>query len=167
MANSSLTLQHVVLPLALFAMGVCGWASQTVAQGPASGPSQAGSGQSGGPQADAEPSEVQYTEDSVPKIQETLKAETAIVIDVRSQGEWDAGHLAVAKWIPMDKFADLAPDTQSIEGLGKDKAIYIYCRSGNRAMRAAKILQAMGYQVRPLKAGFQQLVDEGMQPADR
>lgn len=64
-----------------------------------------------------------------------------VVIDVRSNSEWRAGHLATAIHLPLNNIA---------EGIGdlvdnKQQKIYLYCRSGNRSGKAMKILQGLGY----------------------
>ncbi|MBD2859402.1 rhodanese-like domain-containing protein [Spongiibacter sp. KMU-158] len=65
----------------------------------------------------------------------------ASFLDVRTQAEWDGGHLVGAEHIPLDKLeksvSAVFPD--------KDQAIVAYCRSGRRASNAAQILKGMGY----------------------
>ncbi|MGB2045681.1 MAG: rhodanese-like domain-containing protein [Porticoccaceae bacterium] len=64
-----------------------------------------------------------------------------IIIDVRTQEEWTAGHLASAQHLPLELISEGIADV--IED--KDQAIYVYCRSGNRSGQAKLILDAMGY----------------------
>ena len=65
----------------------------------------------------------------------------AVLIDVRSQQEWDAGHIERATLIPHTeiaaRIASVAPD--------KNTPVVLYCRSGNRAGKAKAELEAMGY----------------------
>ena len=67
--------------------------------------------------------------------------ENAVLIDVRSQAEFDSGHLKNAVLIPHDvigeKISEIVPD--------KKTPLYLYCRSGRRVAVAMKVLQAMGY----------------------
>ena len=67
--------------------------------------------------------------------------DTIIILDVRTQEEYDAGHIAGAILIPnetiVDKQPELLPDL--------DAEILVYCRSGNRSAQAAKKLIAIGY----------------------
>ena len=67
--------------------------------------------------------------------------EGTMIIDVRSDREWQAGHLATAVHLPLNNIA------QDIDGLvdNKQQKIYLYCRSGNRSGKAVKILQSLGY----------------------
>ena len=45
------------------------------------------------------------------------------------------------------------------------KAVYIHCRAGGRALQCAEILAGKGYDIRPLKAGFEKLVESGFEKA--
>ena len=64
-----------------------------------------------------------------------------IILDVRTQDEFDAGHIAGAILVPNETIIDeqpkLLPDL--------DAEILVYCRSGNRSGQAANKLIAMGY----------------------
>ena len=42
--------------------------------------------------------------------------------------------------------------------LPKDKPVYCHCRSGGRVLQVSKLLRAKGYDIRPLKAGYEQLL---------
>ena len=63
------------------------------------------------------------------------------LIDVRSAEEYKNGHIENAINIPHteigEKITDLTKD--------KKKHIVVYCRSGNRASKAKKVLDKMGY----------------------
>ena len=64
-----------------------------------------------------------------------------MIIDVRTESEWNAGHLARAIHLPLDIFE------QNIASLVEDKQqiVYLYCRSGNRSGKALQIMQGLGY----------------------
>ena len=66
---------------------------------------------------------------------------SSMIIDVRTQNEWESGHLNKAIHLPLDAFES------GIESLVKDKdaKVYLYCRSGNRSGKALKIMQKLGY----------------------
>ena len=69
-------------------------------------------------------------------------------IDVRTQEEFDSGHLEEAILIPHDQIAArIAEVTQN-----KDAVIHLYCRSGGRAGRAKTALEELG---------FTQIINEG------
>jgi len=69
------------------------------------------------------------------------EGKSSMIIDVRTQSEWDSGHLDKAVHLPLDAFES------GIEGLviDKDATVYLYCRSGNRSGNALKIMQKLGY----------------------
>ena len=65
----------------------------------------------------------------------------ALVIDVRSPGEFNSGHLSVAINIPLDEIETALP------GRVKDKnqVLLLHCASGMRSGSARQKLKAMGY----------------------
>lgn len=64
----------------------------------------------------------------------------AMLIDVRTTEEFEAGHVKDAVNIPVEDIQDgTMPETD------KDTAIYVYCRSGNRSAQAKAVLEAAGY----------------------
>ena len=67
--------------------------------------------------------------------------EEYILLDVREQDEFDAGHIPGAILIPYteieNKAEKMLPD--------KDKQILVYCRSGRRSKIAAESLVKLGY----------------------
>lgn len=105
-----------------------------------------------------------HTKDSINTIKENIKNEKALLLDVREQKEWDAGHLKAARLVPLSKLSE-ARDAKSVKDVGKDKILYLHCRSGRRVLQAAEHLQAMGYDARPLKWGYEALLDEGFEKA--
>lgn len=67
--------------------------------------------------------------------------EGAFLLDVRTNEEFDAGHIAGAALIPH---TDLLARRDE---LPEDKAtpIFVYCRSGHRSEIASRVLAEMGY----------------------
>ena len=63
------------------------------------------------------------------------------VIDVREQGEWDAGHIPGATLLPLadvpQRIGEVQPD--------KDAPLLLHCAVGGRSARAAEWLTQMGY----------------------
>ena len=80
-------------------------------------------------------------------------ADTAGVqlLDVRSQQEYDEGHLPGAYIIDVH---DSAFVEQVEAQLTKDKPVAVYCRSGRRSALAARQLVNAGYQVINLDGGI-------------
>ena len=64
-----------------------------------------------------------------------------IILDVRRQDEYDAGHIPGAILIPNEDI-ETEPPVALPEA---DQLILIYCRSGNRSKQAAQKLADMGY----------------------
>lgn len=72
-----------------------------------------------------------------------LEAEGTIVLDVRTQEEYDGGHIPGAVCLPVDTLTDgdlsvLLPDKQA--------PVVVYCRTGHRSAEAAQVLSELGYQ---------------------
>ena len=64
-----------------------------------------------------------------------------IIIDARTQEEYDEGHIPGAILIPEYEIADRA----ETELLDKNQLILVYCRSGRRSKIAAEELVKLGY----------------------
>ena len=83
-----------------------------------------------------------YTQISQEKAKEMMaKDDGHIVVDVRRQDEYDAGHIPGAILIPNESIGTEQP--KELPDL--DQIILIYCRSGNRSKQAAQKLFDMGY----------------------
>ena len=78
-----------------------------------------------------------FAEDAI----EAKKLSSPILIDVRTDAEWNNGYIETAIHIPLDIIL------QKIELVteNKEQNIYLYCRSGNRSGKAEKALQGIGY----------------------
>ena len=85
------------------------------------------------------------------EFEQLLADSNVVLLDVRTQSEFDEGHLkgAVLIDVKTDSFMMAARDR-----LPKDKIIAVYCRSGRRSVAAAERLAADGYQVVNLKGGI-------------
>jgi phage shock protein E len=94
-----------------------------------------------------------------------VKAGKAVIVDVREQNEWDEGHLKGAILAPQSKLRNEAQLPEVLKLLPKDKIIYTHCRAGGRALTCGDILKKQGYDVRPLKPGYQDLISAGFEKA--
>jgi phage shock protein E len=92
------------------------------------------------------------------EIKKAVDEDKAWLIDCREVDEWENGHVRDAHFLPLSSVKEMK---QAPSELPKDKPIYIHCAVGARALAAAKILKAMGYDARPIKANVQQLVKDG------
>jgi rhodanese-related sulfurtransferase len=64
-----------------------------------------------------------------------------IILDVRTQSEYDQGHIPNAVLLPNETIG-----TDEIEILpDKNQLILVYCRSGNRSKQASQKLVDLGY----------------------
>lgn len=64
-----------------------------------------------------------------------------LIIDVRTAGEYAAGHVPGAVNIPYDQMENRVAEIR----VPKDQEIVLYCRSGRRSGLAAKTLAAHGF----------------------
>jgi len=84
--------------------------------------------------------------------EKAMKDTTVVVVDVRSQEEYNEGHIdGVSCLIDVQK-EDF--ETKALATLPKDKTIAVYCRSGRRSKTAAGVLASNGYTVLDLDGGF-------------
>ena len=70
-------------------------------------------------------------------------------IDVRTDGEYDSGHIPNSIHIPLQEIQDRMSEIDSL----KNKNIIAYCRSGARSSKATKILVKAGFDVLNLSGG--------------
>ena len=64
-----------------------------------------------------------------------------IILDVRTQEEYDQGHIPGAIQISHEEIAEKAEEVLT----DKDQLILVYCRSGRRSKIAAEALVELGY----------------------
>jgi rhodanese-related sulfurtransferase len=76
----------------------------------------------------------------------------ALVLDVRSQAEFDSGHIREARHLPQDQVGSAAETLKKF----RDKVIVAYCESGMRSGAAARVLRTQGFaKVVNLRGGLQ------------
>src|SRR5918999_4617208 len=85
-----------------------------------------------------------------------------VLIDVREQGEWDAGHIPGAKHVPRSY---LESRIEGAAGNDRTRRVVIYCASGQRSALAAHTLKTMlGYEnVASMTGGITLWKDRGYQ----
>ena len=80
------------------------------------------------------------------------------VLDVRREGEWQAGHIAEASWFPLDRFKVSVPEVDTVRPLA------VHCQSGYRSMIACSLLRRAGMQdVINVTGGFDAWKNAGLQ----
>lgn len=107
-----------------------------------------------------------HTTDTLATVQKKLADEEAVLVDVREKAEWDKGHLAQALFLPLGRLAKQHDAATLAKQLDKKKIVYTHCASGHRCKLAADILRDAGYDVRPLKQGYKDLLKAGFDKAE-
>ena len=93
-------------------------------------------------QANENPKEVIYMNINAEEAKKIMDTESGyIILDVRTQEEYDEAHIPGAIVIPNTEIEARAES----ELPDKDQMILVYCRSGRRSKLAADILVELGY----------------------
>lgn len=82
-----------------------------------------------------------------------------VLIDVRTPGEYEQGHLENALNI------NIADESfkEEVGKLDKSEPVYVYCKVGGRSAKAASMLEEMGFeQVYDLEGGIRNWENSGM-----
>jgi hydroxyacylglutathione hydrolase len=64
----------------------------------------------------------------------------ADVVDVRREGEWQAGHIAGVQCRALDTFP------QGLPAIERERPVAVHCKSGYRSMIACSLLERAGYE---------------------
>ena len=78
-----------------------------------------------------------------------------LVVDVRTQQEWDEYHIPNTTLIPLDELPN------RLNELPKDKEIVVICHSGNRSKQGRDILRNAGYNAASTNGGLLAWIDKG------
>lgn len=65
-----------------------------------------------------------------------------VLVDVRTQEEYDEGHIDGAQLLPLNQLEVLSEEHLT----DKEATILVYCRTGNRSAQASQILVDLGYE---------------------
>jgi hydroxyacylglutathione hydrolase len=76
---------------------------------------------------------------TVQELKAYLQKNASNVLDVRRQGEWNAGHIAGASWHALDNFKRALPE------ITPDAPVAVHCKGGYRSMIACSFLQRAGH----------------------
>ena len=71
-----------------------------------------------------------------------MNTQEVVVLDVREQDEFDAGHIPGAVLLPV---GTITKDTAAAVIDDLDTVVLVYCRSGNRSKTASQTLADLGY----------------------
>lgn len=87
-----------------------------------------------------------------------LVEDGAVLLDVREDDEWSAGHAPSATHVPLGCL--------SVDGLPRDRPIVCVCRSGGRSSNAAGALRGAGFDARNLNGGMNAWLLAGLPVVD-
>lgn len=93
------------------------------------------------PKEEKSSQKAQYQKITAEEAKKMMDEQNVIIVDVRTQTEYQSGHIKDALLIPHDSF-DKEPPKELDD---KEATILVYCRSGNRSQKAAKKLIELGY----------------------
>ena len=74
------------------------------------------------------------------ELAEKLQSGAIEVLDVRREGEFQAGHIEGADWHPLDRMKAILPEMR------RDKQVAVHCAGGYRSIVAISLLLRAGYQ---------------------
>lgn len=85
----------------------------------------------------------------------SARADAPLILDVRSQAEYEAGHVPGAVLIPHDQLAS------RLSELDRERWVLVYCKSGRRAGLAEEVLVKNGFDVRQIEGSWNRWSAEG------
>jgi rhodanese-related sulfurtransferase len=109
----------------------------------------------------------EHTKDSLETVKKNMSAKKAILVDVREKGEWDAGHLRDAKLLPLSEIPENVTGKMLEKQFPKGTILYLHCAAGGRCLQAADLMMKSGYDVRPLRDGYQSLLKNGFPKSEK
>lgn len=71
-----------------------------------------------------------------------MVSDRVVILDVRTQEEFDEGHVCNAVLLPHDSITEESAQAAAPE---KDETVLVYCRTGRRSAEAAAKLAELGY----------------------
>ena len=100
---------------------------------------------------------------SANQAKETISQKNPILIDVREWDEIKDGMLKGAQWLPLSAIqAKDEAALKAIDRLDTKREIWVYCRSGSRSAKVAKLLKEKKFEVFNI-GGFSVLQNAGFE----
>jgi rhodanese-related sulfurtransferase len=78
------------------------------------------------------------------------------LVDVREPHEWEAGHVADAIHIELERLASQA------DAIDRDRPVVFYCRVGGRSAMAAEAFRRAGYDAHSMVGGIAAWDEKGL-----
>jgi rhodanese-related sulfurtransferase len=107
----------------------------------------------------------EHTRDSLDTVKKAVADDKAVLIDVRESDEWNGGRLKDAKHLPLSEIRAGVPADRLKKVAPPGKIVYLHCAAGGRCLKAADLLKSQGYDIRPLKDGYESLLKAGFPKA--
>jgi phage shock protein E len=106
-----------------------------------------------------------HTTDSLDTVKKSVSDSKTVLVDVREVDEWKDGHLKDVKHLALSDLKAGVSAEKLKETLPAGSIVYLHCASGRRCLTAADLLKKQGYDVRPLKDGYDKLLKAGFEKA--
>ena len=90
------------------------------------------------------------------RVKELLDGGEAQLVDVREPYEWDAGRIAGALHIELERLAGRSDE------LDREKPVIFHCRVGRRSALATQAFRAAGYDAYNMTGGIQAWAEAGL-----
>jgi rhodanese-related sulfurtransferase len=90
------------------------------------------------------------------RVKEMLDRGEIELVDVREQYEWDAGRIAGARHIELERVAARADE------LPRDRPVVFQCRLGARSAMVTEAFRASGWEAYNMTGGLTQWVERGL-----
>ncbi|MGH3515895.1 MAG: rhodanese-like domain-containing protein [Haloechinothrix sp.] len=87
-----------------------------------------------------------------------MPVQRLVLLDVREDDEWRAGHAPEALHIPL---RDVPARMDELAEFPDDQPIYVVCRTGGRSAQATAFLNANGYEAVNVAGGMKSWQTEG------
>jgi rhodanese-related sulfurtransferase len=89
-------------------------------------------------------------------VKQRLDAAEIQLVDVREPHEWEAGRIAGARHVELERLAAQA------ETISRDRPVVFQCRLGNRSAMAAQAFRTAGYDAYSMAGGLTAWAEEGL-----
>jgi rhodanese-related sulfurtransferase len=90
------------------------------------------------------------------RVKELLDAGEVELVDVREQHEWDAGRIAGARHIELERLAGRADE------IGRERPVVFQCRLGVRSAMATEAFRASGWEAYNMTGGILAWAEHGL-----
>ena len=96
------------------------------------------------------------------RVAELVSSGEAELVDVRTDGEYEAGHVAGARHVPFEELTARSAELDS------ERPLVLYCRSGGRSGAAAQAFNASGWETHTMAGGLLEWAERGLplEPAE-